>query len=309
MGQSFRQLKLANQKERVYNLADLFGSPEETLEPEDYLILATFSQSHRLEPNSHFYSDLLGDTYWNAGLEDPALEFYREGVFLAPMTDLHLFLQEPNLGERRLAAALNGFGKALAEQGVVPQAEIHRQIAKLKETAGDRQGAIDSLDEALASPGNLSGGVEHYHIGRLWMELGEPELSNESLERYLELDPGRGNALLMMGINYGQLGDHARAVRFMKQAIFQEPNRVRFHLALAKEYKSFEEMEQAESSYRTALRLDPSAAGVYSSLVTLYVENNQFRKAIALLEEWGERDPENQIQRDWYERIQSHIRD
>ncbi len=93
----------------------------------------------------------------------------------------------------------------------------------------------------------------------------------------------------------------------LREAIFLDPRRVRFHTTLAREYERDGNFKMAESEFRIAIQLDPAADGVYPSLVRLFVKNREYRKALNLLKDWKKIDPDNPTHQLLIKEVRSQI--
>ncbi len=218
-----------------------------------------------------------GEARFEEGDYDGALARYQEASrwdgedsrFL-----LHQALCEERLG--RFEDSKNHYLAYLQVDPMTPQREailgrvlrLHVLLAEEHLQRGYLARAQDILNKGLEiAPENLD---ILYLFAKTYLALGKPEQAMAYMERILELRPEEGNKdpyveeLVRLCTSSAdeayQSGNYADALRFLKKALYWDPENAVVAYNLARVYEQEEKWEQAILAYRRYLYLDPDAA-------------------------------------------------
>jgi predicted TPR repeat methyltransferase len=105
--------------------------------------------------------------------------------------------------------------------------------------------------------------------------------------------PTHPAALHLLGKIHFDRGDHAEAIRILRQSLaYYSSNHVAW-LDLAVAYRAFDHPSEAVDSLRRAICIQPKFFQAYGRLATLYYELGNLDDAAELYKEWASKDPGN----------------
>ncbi len=142
---------------------------------------------------------------------------------------------------------------------------------------GDAVGAFSQATKL--QPERVEGWV---NFGSALIESGRFEASVVALDNAISLDPKLMAAHMLLGDALRQLGEFQLALASYRQAVAIQRTPLGLN-KLACALRVEKEVEEAESLYREAARLDPGFTLVLVNLATLYIERDQFEEARAQL--------------------------
>ncbi|NLH50131.1 MAG: tetratricopeptide repeat protein [Myxococcales bacterium] len=185
---------------------------------------------------------------------------------------------ESRQGIARVYVARGDVGKAVAEL---------LAVAELQERRGDRTGAIDTLNQALASdPENE---VAALRLIELYFETKQPERAVQSL--LLVGDQAREANRFMKALEYYRRIVEVNAAHVVAHErlrdLYLELNRPEFAIdeltALAGLYRQAEEVGRVEEAYRQILQLSPDHLPAVLALKDYYLDLGRLEPALDLL--------------------------
>ena len=130
--------------------------------------------------------------------------------------------------------------------------------------------------------------LQHHRAGRL-------QQAEAIYRQILESHPSHPDALHLLGVIAHQVGQHDLAIRYIKQAIAQNPVDAKFHNNIGGAYRAQGKWEEAETHYRQALALKPAYAEAFNNLgITLKAQGKleeavvHYRQALAHMPDYAE---------------------
>ena len=123
------------------------------------------------------------------------------------------------------------------------------------------------------------------------MQLGEPELAEQSLEKSLELGASRAETLADIAIVKRRQGKLHEAVARAKEAVSLAPQYAWGHNVLGLIQSDLGDQEAAIAGFEKAVSLRPDKAEAYNNLARSYFATGQYAKTIAALRTGIEKVP------------------
>lgn len=122
--------------------------------------------------------------------------------------------------------------------------------------------------------------------------LKQYDASLRTIDNVLRLDPQNADGYFMMGMNFKESGDTARAINAFQTAVENDPELLdgwihlgQLHAALGNKI--------AIRYFDSALRVDPTSSAALHAKAFYLQEQNQLSEALALFREMGRVDPQN----------------
>jgi len=113
---------------------------------------------------------------------------------------------------------------------------------------------MENISEAFAIA------IQHHQHGRLG-------IAEQIYRRILQDQPNHADAIHLLGVIAGQMGDHGAAIEHIQRAIALQGNECLFHNNLGEAYNALCRIPEALACYRRALELNPHYALAHSSLL------------------------------------------
>ena len=127
--------------------------------------------------------------------------------------------------------------------------------------------------------------LTQYYTGRCLLELGNIELSVETLHKALEIYPEFIEAMKILSSIYLRQGEWNKAGEFLKKVILLEQNDPAVLSNLALVYSKCGKAAEAEKFYREALEIDPNCIEALINLGHLYFNTGKYEQAKKTMEE------------------------
>ena len=124
----------------------------------------------------------------------------------------------------------------------------------------------------------------HIGLGRVYIELDEMEKAIESFERATELDPKSERAYRFLVQIEEATNDMVGAVGVYERLLDLSPESAFLHYSLGRSLLEIGDIDGARASLEEALRLDPDLSPAEYLLASVYVQHEEFEKAITLFE-------------------------
>jgi len=121
----------------------------------------------------------------------------------------------------------------------------------------------------------------HYDLAHAYFNMEQFSDGENELKRVLELQPQDTRARIELGASYLRQGQGKEAGEEFTKLAAQEPNNVDAHAGLGMALAAQGNHEAAIGEYKTALRLDAQARGVYYRMGVSQVKLKQYDEAIA----------------------------
>jgi uncharacterized protein (TIGR02466 family) len=179
-----------------------------------------------------------------------------------------------NLSSNALSEALS-----LHKSGQIQQAQIlYKKILKsepqnpqllnyfgvLKAQIGDRDGAIDLLEQAVEIDPQNFGYLNN--LGNVYRSADRLDDAINCYQKALELNPQSADSHLNLGIALTEKGETTAAIQAFETALATNPYHPRAHITLGDLLQSQGELDRAIASYQKAIALQPDSLEALTSL-------------------------------------------
>jgi predicted O-linked N-acetylglucosamine transferase (SPINDLY family) len=131
----------------------------------------------------------------------------------------------------------------------------------------------------------------HRGLGRALMQLGEPELAENSLEKSLEYGSSRAETLADIAIVKRRQGKLPAALVLARESVALAPEYAWGRNVLGLIQSDSGDQEAAIAEFEKALALRPNLSEAFSNLARSYYATGQYAKAIAVLRSGIEKAP------------------
>jgi tetratricopeptide (TPR) repeat protein len=132
---------------------------------------------------------------------------------------------------------------------------------------------VQLTDEAHGPDGAARAEIaEFFGAGLAHHQAGRRREAEGAYHGVLALDPSHADSLHLLGVAALQQAKHQLALGYISEAIAQAPGNGLYHGNLGTVLKALGRLDDAEASYRTALRLKPDHADALSNLGNLLVD-------------------------------------
>jgi tetratricopeptide (TPR) repeat protein len=302
-------LKPLNQQRRVYSLATLSPRPEENLEVEDLLQIRALEVAARLDPNSYYLRDSLGDLAWGLGLRALAVANYREAVTLLPDHTKHLFVGALDLAPELVDAVAQGLERSVRPPRSAEAEPVYRNLGIFLMERGrfrEARAAFDQAERHSRSPsyafwqayvesrqGNLDEAIRLY---RKALSTGDPS-ADDRLRIYLDL-----------GELLDRRGRYAEAALELNRALTLSPRDSRALLLQGKVYESLGRAEDAEEMYVKATETGSDHIAPLANLVDFYRRIGKPGEALVPARKLVELVPDEPVYRQQVKDLEDQLR-
>ena len=121
----------------------------------------------------------------------------------------------------------------------------------------------------------LSKALSHYYRSR-------DKLAIRDFEKYLSVHGRSVVAFRYLGIIHFRMGDPAKAIHYLEEALEFEPNDIRSLQILGQIYLNSRKWEEARITYEKALKVNPMEINVLEILAQIYERKKNMHRSIAL---------------------------
>lgn len=188
------------------------------------------------------------------------------------LIQLYQSLGDDASAQKQLEAAQSAI--AQAETGGRDREEFLRTRAQIKLYAGDPDGALQDVHEALTlNPKDLNALQLN---GDLLVKMGRGQEAINMYKTVLAADPDNELALTSLGSVSRQLGHDRDAEKYLQKLATAHPRYYAAHLALGDMYTARREYSKAESEYRKAHSLAPQNSLVVAGGMNAAIEAHRF---------------------------------
>lgn len=196
--------------------------------------------------------------------------------------------------------AITHFQRAIALEPNFALAYIHLAHAVMVKASGSdsmelaRENAQTLLDKAA----DIDDSIGDLYVIRSVLEK-DFSRRIESLEKGIKLSPNNSHGYEMLAELRHTGGDYTTALNTIKRAILLDPLRPRlFHLQ-ALTLRSMKNIEEAEASWRSALRIDPDFRSALVRLAQIHAQFGELATSVHFMERAVETDPDARWMRGW----------
>lgn len=230
-----------------------------------------------------------------------AIAAYRKAIDLMPqVADIRAELAGLYAREGKAAESIAEAEAALKSDPA--NREAHRILGFVRSALADnvqaiaQQGmlvkqAIEHFEKALAG-GTRDPGVE-LTIGRLYVRTGQYQKAIQTLQAFLNDQPGYPEGILLLVEALDATQDHKQAVALLEPLVRDEPDMARARSWLAEMYERVGRDQDALKQWAELVRTNPSNAALRSRYATALVNGGQIeagRKALTALTTDAPRD-------------------
>lgn len=216
--------------------------------------------------DSHLF---LGSAYANLRDYSKAESEFQQYCTLEPSSPLGFIrLGYLYLMEKKLVPAEKQFQNALSINAKNIEAFSGLVLALRLQGRGSQ--AIARIQAALAQGES----AELYALlGKTYMDVGQYSLAEQSLQRALQMDPGKFGIYVDLGTLYARQNSAQKAATQFENAIRLNPKSVGLWTTLGMLRQILNQNDLAEKAYEKALEIDPGAGVAANNLAWLYTEN------------------------------------
>lgn len=129
-------------------------------------------------------------------------------------------------------------------------------------------------------------------LARIYQAEGNSAQAANMLEAYLKVQPGDGQAMIVLATAYMSLGRHAKATALMQEALRSQDS-ANYRTALGMSLLGGGQSGDAIREFEAAFKKDPSQVQAAVSLIQIYLGSNNAAKALSVAEALVKREPGN----------------
>lgn len=245
--------------------------------------LAAYQRATAIDPRHGDAYNNIGILHHREGRQREAIEWYQRALERYPRYEeiyqnmADAFSDLGDLGQARV-----WYEKALMVDD--QRGSIWANYGELLFELGDLDGAGRAARKAI---GLLVRQPEPYNnLGNVHSKRGEHEAALEMYRKAIDLSPenGIGDIHANMADTYLDIERAAEARTVLQDALQDDPENARFHLALGRALRMLGDDASAELSFQRAISLAPAVKRNYAVLADLHRANGQHGKAISVYE-------------------------
>jgi len=167
------------------------------------------------------------------------------------------------------------------------RARVHTELAGVYYERGSMGIALEELRRATAADSNYA--PAHNMLGRVYMELKEYRLADQSFERALQLSPNDPEINHSYGWFLCQTGQEKESIRYFLQAIRNPLNAAPWRSYSAAGLCSLREdnVKDADEFFQRALRLEPDEPTATLKLATIRYRQGRIDEARRLVNRYN----------------------
>ena len=236
------------------------------------------------DPQSALVRVRLAAEFLKKGLVSEAMEQAEEGVKLDPTAVVSRNLLAS------LYSAVKMFDKALEQYKEIAKltpddVEPHLFIGALYAEMGRIDEAIKYFEKVAGTTPEAQKHLVSFYVGKIYSEMKEGEKSVQAYEKSLKQKPDFVEALLALGAHYEKAEQLDRAMKLYTsyQERFGPTDRVAE--PLARIYMERQEYEKALKQYQVVADADPENLNARVKMALILIEQKSFRLAISTLRE------------------------
>ena len=185
--------------------------------------------------------------------------------------------------------ALQEYVTYLDVNAYFPQAQMSR--GQMYDQQGDLQGALEAYRNAVGRDPYFT--PARINLAYVLNRLGLNEEAEFNLKTVTEQDPDFGDAFYSLGLLMAEMNRMPEAIGWFRDAAELMPDHGRLFYNLAIAHQTVGEREQAEKAYTTAIGLEPGNGDFRYGLITLYMQQEQYNKALEQAEHLNRIFPNN----------------
>jgi eukaryotic-like serine/threonine-protein kinase len=170
------------------------------------------------------------------------------------------------------------------------ESSIRRNLGVALRQAGDPDGAIEALGEAI----RLNAESESYNeLGIAWMDKGNPEEALKAFQEAVRLKPEYAAAHFSVGLVLQDRGDDEGAIREFREAIRHSPRYGDAHTNLGVSLGKIGDVEGAIREFQDAIRLGPDSWNPHYGMGNVLQAKGEFEASLEAYREALRRNPDD----------------
>ncbi len=219
-----------------------------------------------------------------AGLMMFLSQYERCLVYLTPLVER--FPEQHDVLYRRIASTLRLLGQRTFEEGDDDRAERFQELEE------------EALRKSLAVNDNWEA---HISLAELLIEAGEEEQLDEAEMHLLRAkeqvtDPGdEAHVELHLGEIATEREQFKQALSHYQRMAELQPDSADAWYEVAEAHRVLENVEEAETAYKRTIELEPTNENYFGTLGLFYKEQGQFAKAVEVLENGLDANPDSVV--------------
>lgn len=207
-----------------------------------------------------------------------ALNDSARSVRLSAMQNLNAFTEEDfgDAYKNHFRNALQEYRAYLDVNRYFPQGEMNR--GQFLEQKGDIDEAIRAYQTALERDPEFN--PARINLAYLYNSRGQNDRAEELLRKVIEQEQEFGQAYYSLALLLAEENRLREAVEYFEEASELNPEQSRIFYNLAVAHQTLERPDEAETAYLDAIELEPNNGDYRYGLLTLYMQEEQFGKAL-----------------------------
>lgn len=199
-------------------------------------------------------------------------------VRLSAMQNLNAFTVEDfgNAHKDHFQNALEEYRAYLEVNRYFPQGEMNR--GQFLEQKGEIDEAIKAYQTTLERDPEFN--PARINLAYLYNSRGQNNQAEELLRKVIEQEPEFGQAYYSLALLLAEENRLGEAVEYFEKASELNPDQGRIFYNLAIANQTLERSEEAENAYLDAIELEPNNGDYRYGLLTLYMQQEQYAKAL-----------------------------
>lgn len=185
--------------------------------------------------------------------------------------------------------ALQEYKNYLDVNEYFPQAQMNR--GQFFEQQGEIEKAIEAYHKTLENDPGFN--PARINLAFIYNGQGNNTRSEQLLKTVIEQEPGFGQAYYSLGLLLAEQDKLEEALQYFEKAAEFMPEESRVFLNWAVALQTLNKPEQAESAYQKAIQSEPENGDYHYGIITLYMQQEQFEKAMKHAEILAQLYPEN----------------
>lgn len=185
--------------------------------------------------------------------------------------------------------ALQEYKAYLEVNRYFPQGEMNR--GQFYEQQGDTEKAIEAYESALRRDDKFN--PARINLAYLYNQQGRNAEAERLLRTVIEQEPEFGQAHYSLALLLAEENRLEEAVSYFEQASQLNPQQGRIFYNLAIANQTLQRTQEAESAYLDAIEIEPNTGDFRYGLLTLYMQQEQYSKALEQAEILEKINPNN----------------
>jgi len=279
-------------RETPIDVSKLSEDPNDNLLDEERAAIRSLLRAASLEPNNHFYHNLLAGLFMEIGAPGEAAAHVRRAVESYPRLAGHIYLNERDVPDVIVAAAIEGFSQAVGRPSFVRRVHIEIDAGRLLMNQGDNAAAITYFERAVADAPELFD--SHYRLGVASYRVGDFQRAIEHLLAATELLPAHASSYYHLGRSYRAQGLLSEAIEALTLARQKSPDNLKFRHELGELLEQADRLPEAERQFVAAANMRPGEPAPWIALVSFYVRRQDRPSAFSACSRLLSIEPDNQ---------------